>query len=592
MLTKHIVTHTYAVLYLKLDIPKKLPQHIKEEIIKRADNALKTKWGTLLAATQLQYLVDGDRYTYQGFLNDRRKKLMNLIVAQVLTGDKKYLNDIANGIWLIMEESSWIWPAHLYLQKAGLGLPDPRQTVIDLGAGQTSAYIAWAQLFVGKQLAKVSPIISQRIEFELNRRIVRPYLDDQHMPWMGFDGYEFCRWNVGNNWNAWINSNIIMTSFLSLNEPSRNDIIKRSVLSADIFTNRYPNDGGDNEGPHYWAAAGGRLIQFLSLMSSVSGNQINWSSNQLLKRTGEYIYRVHIDKDHFFNYGDTPAREIYDPSLVLQYGLIFNDNLMKQFASYLNHLRGSEGTISSRLQSGELNQIFIQLSANTKFAEITPKAPQPMESWFPDLQVITLRTKEGSAEGIFLGAKAGSNYDTQHNHNDVGSFVLYVNGLPALIDIGVGTYTIDTFSDHRYNIWNFQSQWHNTPTINGIQQQCGPQFKAQYAKYTKLENGGEFETDIAGAYPPEAQVKSWIRKWTFNRNTNTVVLTEKYVLILENKSTKLYMSYDSIQNDVEVDRHDTQDPSISGIWGQYINRVSLVTKSEALEGEFVVKFHL
>ncbi|CAG2181167.1 unnamed protein product, partial [Oppiella nova] len=191
---------------------------------------------------------------------------------------------------------------------------------------------------------------------------------------------------------------------------------------------------------------------------------MKWSANQLLRKTGDYIYGVHIDQDHFFNYGDSYPREIYDPSVVLEYG---------------------------------------------KFEGIAPKAPQPIESWFPDLQLITLRTNEGSPKGLFLGAKAGANYDTQHNHNDVGSFVVYVDGLPALIDIGVGTYTINTFSKDRYSIWTFQSQWHNSPTINGIQQECGPQYKAQYAKYTKLENGGQFEADIAGAYPTEAQVKSW-----------------------------------------------------------------------------------
>jgi hypothetical protein len=252
-------------------------------------------------------------------------------------------------------------------------------------------------------------MISKRIDYELNRRLVRPFLDDPHMPWMGFDGYEFCKWNVGNNWNVWINTNVLMTALLSVNQTSRSDVIHRSVLSTDIFVNRYPEDGGDNEGPHYWAAAAGHLIQYLSLLSSATGNDMKWSANQLLRKTGDYIYGVHIDQDHFFNYGDSYPREIYDPSVVLEYGKVYNDNVMKGFASYLNELRGSKETILSRLRSGELNQIFIQLSANIQFEGIAPKAPQPIESWFPDLQLITLRTNEGSPKGLFLGAKAGAN---------------------------------------------------------------------------------------------------------------------------------------------------------------------------------------
>jgi hypothetical protein len=46
---------------------------------------------------------------------------------------------------------------------------------------------------------------------------------------------------------------------------------------------------------------------------------------------------------------------------------------------------------------------------------ITPKAPQMIESWLPDIQVITLRSHEGSPKGMFLGAKAGTNGITFFN---------------------------------------------------------------------------------------------------------------------------------------------------------------------------------
>ncbi|MBQ8969943.1 MAG: heparinase II/III family protein, partial [Lachnospiraceae bacterium] len=47
-------------------------------------------------------------------------------------------------------------------------------------------------------------------------------------------------------------------------------------------------------------------------------------------------------------------------------------------------------------------------------------------------------------------------------HNDVGSFTLYKEGKPFLIDLGVETYTKKTFSEDRYEIWTMQSAYHNT----------------------------------------------------------------------------------------------------------------------------------
>ena len=51
-----------------------------------------------------------------------------------------------------------------------------------------------------------------------------------------------------------------------------------------------------------------------------------------------------------------------------------------------------------------------------------------------------------------LAVKAGNN-DDSHNHNDVGSFILFKQGAPFIIDIGVETYSKKTFSPERYEIW-------------------------------------------------------------------------------------------------------------------------------------------
>ena len=63
-----------------------------------------------------------------------------------------------------------------------------------------------------------------------------------------------------------------------------------------------------------------------------------------------------------------------------------------------------------------------------------------------------------------MAAKAGNNADS-HNHNDVGSFTVYKDGRPLIIDLGVETYRAKTFSDKRYEIWTMQSQFHNLPTF-------------------------------------------------------------------------------------------------------------------------------
>jgi hypothetical protein len=115
--------------------------------------------------------------------------------------------------------------------------------------------------------------------------------------------------------------------------------------------NWYGDDGGCDEGPAYWRQAGGRFIEYLYFMSSASGNQINFSSEQLIHSIGAYIYKMHIDRDRFVNFADAPGKLIIDPTLVLKYGTLFNDEKLKQFASYLYQLYGSDHLINVMLSS-------------------------------------------------------------------------------------------------------------------------------------------------------------------------------------------------------------------------------------------------
>ena len=44
-------------------------------------------------------------------------------------------------------------------------------------------------------------------------------------------------------------------------------------------------------------------------------------------------------------------------------------------------------------------------------------------------------------------------------------------------------YTARTFNEERYDIWSMRSEYHNIPTINGVQQKPGRQFEARCVDY-------------------------------------------------------------------------------------------------------------
>ncbi len=102
--------------------------------------------------------------------------------------------------------------------------------------------------------------------------------------------------------------------------------------------------------------------------------------------------------------------------------------------------------------------------------------------------------------------KGGHNGES-HNHNDVGSLMVYVDGHPLLVDAGNMVYTAKTFSDARYTLWNCRSMYHNVPLIGGFEQCAGAEYAAR--NFRTLLDGASL--DMAGAYPAEAGVLSAIR---------------------------------------------------------------------------------
>jgi len=159
--------------------------------------------------------------------------------------------------------------------------------------------------------------------------------------------------------------------------------------------------------------------------------------------------------------------------------------------------------------------------------------------WFPGIQVMAARKEEDSDKGLYLSAKGGHNGES-HNHNDVGTFVIYCDGKPAVIDIGTGVYTKQTFSDRRYEIPQINSLYHNLPIIGGEGQLPGLQYTAEDVVYTSTAAQVHFGLDLRGVYPKTAGVNSWKRDFLYDRTTDTVTMTDDFSLA-EEKEVQLVL---------------------------------------------------
>ncbi len=508
-----------------------LPEQVRKDLIANGEKYLGYDWPDLPATRFLEFAREGNRSRYEQQHFARRYALTNLLVAECVEGKGRFLDDLANGVWAICEESFWGVPAHVGAQKAGSGLPDPAEPVVDLFAAETGESLAWTFYLIGEQLDRVSPMLCKRIRCEMDRRILTPCFERDDFGWMGFKGGRV------NNWNPWCNASwLACTLLVEPDEPRRIASVAKIVRSLDHFLDVYTDDGGCDEGPGYWSRAGASLLDGLDLLHSATNGGIDVYDRPLIQGIGRYIYRVHIADDYFVNFADASARAHPPAELVWRYGARIGDDRLARFGAYLHGREGGSFVGKGGYTVGRyLSEIF----HFTQVEAAQAAAPLPRDVWFDGIQVIAARDAEGTSRGCFLAAKGGHNAES-HNHNDVGNFIVYADGRPIFIDIGVETYSRKTFSSQRYEIWTMQSAWHNLPTIDGAMQSPGGQFAARDVRYEVIDDHAQLRLDIARAYPARANLKSWVRTIRLNRGRD-IVVTEEYVLDKPAKEITLSM---------------------------------------------------
>ena len=583
-----------------------LPEELKQAIVKDGEAYLSYEWPSLPAVRFMDYRRDGNRSRYEALHFERRRALVSLIIAECVQGQDRFIDDIINGIWCICEESFWGVPAHNYNSRNSQdSLPDIAEPIIDLFAAETAGLVAWGHYLLKNRLDKVSTLICERIEIETKRRILDPFLERDDFWWMGYDPKRKV-----NNWNPWIHSNCL-TAFLIFEKDTTRRIraVEKSMVSLDKFMDVYHSDGGCDEGTSYWGHAGASLFDCLELLYHATEGKVSFYDEPIVKEIGRFIYKSYIIEDYFINFADGGAKVKISSDLVYRYGKRIADEKLMAMGSGFYHLYGSEKQkIASLLR--ELPEIF-------NYSELKSAAsslPYIKDSWLDGIQVMAARETEDTNKGLYLAAKGGHN-DESHNHNDIGQYIVYSDGKPLIIDVGVETYTAKTFSSRRYEIWTMQSAYHNLPTVNGIQQEAGESFRASEVTCKASEDTSELTMNIGTAYPEAAGINYWIRTFRLNRTgMASIEIMDNFKLnkassdimlslmtpvepetntegriYLSNETGKHLIEFNEKVLEVRSECISVEDARLTPVWGDKLYRIILQVKSPILETTWTMK---
>lgn len=566
----------------------------KNELIKRGNKKLNYMWQVIRATDYLEYELSGNRNIMQNPNSDNNNALSDLVIAELAEGKGRFIPQIINGVFYQCERTSWVLSAHLPAQKSKRTLPETSEHIIDLGSGETGAFLSWTYYFFKNEFDKVNPEISRRLYAEIYNKIILPYRENNHYWWMAF---EVRPDQVVNNWNPWCNFNVLQCMLLLEPDPAKSiKDIEKTILSVDKFINYVNEDGACEEGPSYWGHAAGKMYDYLQLLSMATDGKISIFDRPMIKNMGEYISRSYVGNDWVVNFADASAKFSSDAPLIYRYGKAIGSREMTGFAALLSEKK------SFNIGSG--TDIFRMLESLKYDAELRNTKAQhqtPETTIYPQTQFYYFKNKNE----FFLAAKGGFNAES-HNHNDAGTFSLWYKNAPVFIDAGVGTYTRQTFGPERYSIWTMRSIYHNLPTINGIEQRYGREFKATDIKVDAKKK--QLSMNIASAYPTESSAQNWNRKYQLtdkeliindifqlkgNKTPNEfhfmfhkkpTLLAGK--IIVETESGQMQMTFDAHTFDPSIETIVLDDTRLSKVWGNEIYRLTLREKKLTSNGNY------
>ncbi len=581
-----------------------LPAQVRQRLLSAGGEFLGWQWPALPASLYMDFARTGSRKNYEKPYFARRNALARLALAECAEGEGRFIDDIINGVWAICEETSWVVPAHNPGAPAEAALPDASDHTIDLFAAETGSLLAWVHYLLREQIDAVTPRLSGYLRREVKARILDPFLGREDFWWMGQGGRRRL-----NNWSPWCTSRCL-SAFLLLEEDveRRTAAVAKALQILDLWLAGYREngDGGCDEGPGYWTVAGGTLLDCLELLDWASEGRIDVWGEPLIQDIGRYIYRVHISGDYYVNFADAPGKLQLPAGVVYRYGRRIGDADLAALGRFA--CRGQEG----RIYGGSLLRALPDLFRAGGIEE-PADPPFVRDAWLPGIQVMTARERGGTDRGLFLAAKGGHNQES-HNHNDVGQFIVYCDGRPAIIDVGVGTYTAKTFSPQRYDIWTMQSAYHNLPAVNGVQQREGQDFRASDVAYRADDEAAELTMDIAGAYPPQAGIESWRRTCRLRRREGVVEIVDQFALTAPTKEivlsvmtpaaprieadgairlglsgAELALGYDGALFQASVEELPVEDERLRGWWGEKVFRILLRAKETVARGRSVLR---
>lgn len=462
----------------------------------------------------LLFWTTGDRKQYQDRFHSRNRRLVLLAMAEAIDRKGRFARPLVETIDAICSMKSWTLPAH-DLSDGEKGSFRGVSPYAELGSTALVSYLACALAIAGDA---IPPETAARVRHEAERRIFGPLRLSYALEYP--EGFPVStkdpighHWIKGhNNWNAVCHDNVVAAALELLEDARDRAYFVRKAMCGLKFYARggFLPDGYCSEGMGYWNYGFGHFLMLGNGLRDATGGKLDVFSDPIYRKATEYAYGYQLENGLSPAFSDgTGAPSCGCLALARR---IWPD-LTCEEAETFDPLSAFAAALDPAAKSGWREERGCLLLAFGKVPPLSSvqNAPLPFRTEFPCGQVWIMR----GADGMSAGFKGGNNEEL-HNHNDLGSYNVALDGAIVTGDPGKEVYTSRTFSSRRYESKILSSYAHPVPRIGGTLQEPGAKSAAKVVKTVFTPEKDIVALDISSAYRVK-ELKSIVRTFVYDR---------------------------------------------------------------------------
>jgi len=461
------------------------------ELVARAVAVLNEPLPEITDDLYLDYSRTGNRRRGEAALSARRSRIPALVLGECVEGAGRFLPALEETLRSVCAEKSWVLPAH----DANLENFRGKLVTIDLASSALGWTLATTEYLLGSRL---SPDTRRVVRDALQTRIFEPYrrmcAGEQPQWWL----------LARMNWNSVCLAGVTGAALTGLTDRRERAWY---VLAAEHYSMNalkgFTEDGYCDEGVSYWNYGFGHYAVLAETVRRATNGGVDLMARREAIMPSAYGFRIEIVPGICPAFADCPVNAAPSPGLM----------------AYLN--RRFHGPTNDRerrpIAGGLCDQVMALFpdDARAKLSRVDWPDPDPLRTWFPAHSVLIGRPAKGSRNRLSVALQGGHNAQN-HNHNDVGVFMVVVGRTAVLPDIGAEVYTRRTFSARRYDSRALNSWGHAVPVIDGQLQRTGRQAEAKVLKREFTPERDAIVMDIRSAYAVQG-IETLERSFTYDR---------------------------------------------------------------------------